>query len=115
MPDEGGSGEVGDLVVEGDEAELVEAGQQAEELLLGHDLAAGGEAARRRARSDPGPGWQLPRVDGADVGLVGQVGDCLVETAQRSEELLQYLGVPGQLAAGLRTVACEARDMRHHL
>ena len=115
MPHKGGSGVVGQLAVEGDKAELVEAGQQAEELLLGHDLAAGAEAGRRRARSDPGPGRQLPGMDGADVGLVGQVGDRLVEAAQRSEELLEHLGIPGQLPAGLRAVAGEAGNVREHL
>ena len=115
VPGKGGTGEVGDLMVEGDEAELVEAGQEAEELLLGHDLAAGGEAARARARCDPGAPGQVAGVDGADVGLVGQVGDRVVEAAQRPDELRQEFGTPRQRTARLGPVAGETRDVGQHL
>jgi len=48
-----------------DEAELVEAGQQAEELFLGHDLAAGVKRlaagpAPTQGRAGSSRGWTAP-------------------------------------------------------
>jgi len=65
MPGEGGSGEVGHLVVEGDEAELVEAGHQAQELVLGIISPPGvkrlaGGLAPTQGRAGSSRGWMAP-------------------------------------------------------
>ena len=78
---------VGDRLDPGelDQIELVDGRHQAEELLLGHQLADAGEADRAvRRRVDPRPRRQVARVHRAEEGLVRRVGDGLLERPQRA-------------------------------
>ena len=97
---------------EPDEAEVVDRRQQAEELVLGHELADAREAALAvGGGADPRSLGQVARVDGAEEGLVRPVGDRLLEGAQGGEELRLDLRVLRQLARRLGAVAAEAGDV----
>ncbi len=98
-----------------DEVEVVDRRKQAEELVLGHDLADAGEAALAvGGGGDPRPLRQIARVDGAEERLVGRVGHRLLEAAQGAEERRLDLRAATELARRLGAVAAEAGDMSEH-
>src|SRR6266852_60029 len=113
---------VGDLARQREQIEAVTRGEEAEELVLGHDLAVRAEPARlgdRMAVPRARPhlrDWNAARAyaHADDVTLVRRVGARSVPVAQVRPQVLDRLLHLAQHAERLRTEAYEAGDVREH-